>query len=49
MNVIDIVRIYLEQHGYDGLFCPAWDCACLVGDLVPCDGIWLTGRCGEGL
>lgn len=34
-TVIEIVKNYLEENGYDGL-CNQ-ECGCLTGDLVPCD------------
>jgi hypothetical protein len=35
MDVLEIVRLYLVEHGYDGLYEPG-ECACQVGDLMPC-------------
>lgn len=37
-TVLKIVREYLAEHGYDGLYCGG-ECACLVGDLEPCSKI----------
>lgn len=34
----EIIGDYLEAQGYDGLVHPEGDCACGVGDLMPCDG-----------
>lgn len=34
MNVYDIVREYLETHGYDGL--AGEGCGCTLDDLAPC-------------
>ena len=40
MTVIDIVKKYLRDHGYDGL---AGDgCGCSVNGLAPCDNIGET-------
>ena len=36
---------YLVGHGYDGLFCEQNDCACLTGDLMPCEK-WDGGPSG---
>ena len=35
-TVIEIVRVHLEQNGYDGLFNEDAGCACENGDLAPC-------------
>ena len=35
MNVREIVKAWLTDHGYDGLFSPC--CACKLDDLMPCD------------
>ena len=38
MKLINIVRKYLTDNGFDGLFCDCGiDCACKVDDLMPCD------------
>jgi hypothetical protein len=35
MTVREIVRAYLDKHGYDGLY--LWGtCGCLKDDLMPC-------------
>jgi hypothetical protein len=55
MTVRDIIKKYLEDNGYDGLFYPG-DCACLKDDLQPCDGSMMDCEpgykrpctCGEG-
>ncbi len=35
MDVKQIVKEYLVEHGYDGLY--GEECACLIEDLAPCD------------
>lgn len=38
MTVREIIEQYLKENGYDGLYCPIYgECACVVGDLMPCD------------
>ena len=34
-TVIEIVQLYLEANGFDGLYSPA-ECGCLKDDLAPC-------------
>lgn len=34
----EMVRIYLEQNGYDGLCEKDGVCGCVLEDLMPCDG-----------
>lgn len=36
LNIFDIVKIYLENNGYDGLYNES-ECACLLSDLMPCE------------
>ena len=36
MNVLDITKLWLEEHGCDGLCDPDYECACNVDDLRPC-------------
>lgn len=38
MNTRRIVRKYLEDNGFDGLFDEDGECACKNDDLFPCDG-----------
>lgn len=56
MDVLGIVRKYLEDNNYAGLY-SAGECACTLDDLVPCDEILrdccpgdkVAGcTCGEG-
>ena len=35
MTVKEIVKKYLEENGFDGLYCD--DCGCKTDDLIPCD------------
>jgi len=35
MNALEIVKKYLEENGYDGLYYPG-ECACENDDLAPC-------------
>ena len=35
MNVLDVVENYMAKEGLSGLYCD--DCACVVGDIHPCD------------
>ncbi len=37
MTVKDMIHQYLVEHGYDGLFNDFGECACLRGELAPCD------------
>jgi len=53
-----MIKSYLEQNGFDGLFCD--ECGCSLDDLMPCGGDWAikcragykhqgcTEECGEG-
>jgi hypothetical protein len=36
MTVHKIIEDYLKANSFDGLYSPG-DCACLLGDLVPCN------------
>ena len=46
MNVYDIVKKYLIDNGYDGLYTD--DCGCLVDDLMPCSGCGDIINCQAG-
>ena len=45
-TVLDIVRDWLKNHGYDGLWSED-DCGCEVDDLAPCGGQDMC-RCHPG-
>ena len=36
MNVRNITKLWLEEHGCDGLCDPDFECACCLDDLCPC-------------
>lgn len=36
MTVIEIVKAYLTDNGYDGLYSEYGECACEISDLAPC-------------
>lgn len=36
LTVAEIVVRYLQEHGYDGLYSPDGECACLIDDIGPC-------------
>jgi len=36
MNCKDIIKAYLINHSYDGLYTD--DCGCRIDDLIPCGG-----------
>ena len=33
---ISVVRAWLKDNGYDGIYCADGDCACFIDDLFPC-------------
>jgi len=37
MEIKDIVKDWLEENGYSGLFHDSGECACTTDDLMPCD------------
>lgn len=43
--VREIVFQFLTEHGFDGLYYPG-ECACVVGDLMPCSSE--QGSCRPG-
>jgi len=46
MNVKEIVKAYLREHGYDGLYTDSYGCGCEDDDLIPCGDY--TGDCQPG-
>ena len=36
MNVADIVKRFLEENGFDGLYSEDEECGCFKADLFPC-------------
>jgi hypothetical protein len=44
VNVVNIVKLYLESNGYDGLYSD--ECACLKDDLEPCG--MMSSTCEAG-
>lgn len=58
-NIQRIVEDWLKAHEYEGLYSASEDCACVMGDLMPCCGEWgwptecrpgvkVPCDCGEG-
>jgi hypothetical protein len=45
-DVQSIVESWLKENGYDGLYAPV-ECACVIGDLMPCEGPEPTCRPGH--
>jgi hypothetical protein len=37
INVKAIVKKFLEEHGFDGLYSNVGECGCRTVDLMPCD------------
>ena len=36
MELSEIVKIWLQENGYDGLCNPDIECGCAIEDLMPC-------------
>lgn len=48
MDVTEIIKVYLQKHGYDGLCNPDLECGCGVDDLQPCyEPPWGDGGCDK--
>jgi len=47
MDVKTMVRYFLQTKLFDGLFCEAGDCACVIDDIAPC-GECLSENCEAG-
>jgi len=45
MDIVEIVTKYLQDNGYDGLFCED-ECACLLPNVFPCGESFLTCEAG---
>ena len=37
MTIKEIIKQYLEEHGYDGLYSCCVDCACSLDELFGCE------------
>ena len=56
MNVREMLEKNLRENGYDGLVSDDAECACEIGELVPCEcdftackpGYKVPCRCGMG-
>jgi hypothetical protein len=40
MTAREIIKKYLEDNGYDGLFYAQGECSCQLNDLMPCGEIY---------
>lgn len=47
MTVIEIIEAYLLEHGYDGLYNSDGECACKLGELIPCDSCFADCQPGH--
>ena len=37
MNIKEIIKVWLQENGYDGLVDQDGECGCEIADLMPCD------------
>ena len=44
---LDIIKSYLTENGYDGLYNSNGECACELSDLAPCGDLYATD-CAAG-
>jgi hypothetical protein len=47
MEVLDIVKAWLTDNNFDGLFSDGGECACLISNLQPCGENF--SDCGPGI
>jgi hypothetical protein len=45
-TVKEVVRSFLEDNGYDGLFNSEFDCGCDLEELMPCEDYFSDCECG---
>ena len=45
--VKEIVKQFLEDHGYEGLYSDCQSCGCGIDDLMPCQGKMFSCRAGH--
>jgi hypothetical protein len=46
MDIKEIVKSYLEDNGYAGLWSPEGECACVNDDLFPCGEVFSECEAG---
>lgn len=49
MQVIEIIKMWLGDHGYDGLYCRNTDCYCETENLFSCAEILKIYDCRAGV
>jgi len=47
MTVKEIIKAYLDEHGYDGLCNPDQECGCRKDDLCPFENVELDCQPGH--